>query len=163
MHTGPIQPIRLARRAFTLVEILIVVVILGILAAIVVPSFANASEDSRRSVFVTTLRQFVEAAMIYEAREGVPLPDLGSGETSDTWSEYVDPDVWTGGTPIGGAWDAELNSFGVRSAIGVHFNGNGNTRDDEYMILIDRLIDDGDLETGGFRKLADDRYYSVFN
>ena len=35
-----------ARYAFTLIEILIVVVILGILAAIVVPKFTNASNKT---------------------------------------------------------------------------------------------------------------------
>lgn len=38
-----------ARRAFTLVEVLIVVVILGILAAIVVPQFANASAEAQHA------------------------------------------------------------------------------------------------------------------
>ena len=37
------------RKAFTLVEILIVVVILGILAAIVIPQFTSASEDAQVS------------------------------------------------------------------------------------------------------------------
>ncbi|GAB4521588.1 MAG: hypothetical protein Tsb0013_24750 [Phycisphaerales bacterium] len=154
---------RRATRAFTLVEILIVVVILGILAAIVVPSFAEASEESKRTVFATDLRQFVEAAILYENMEGEPVPDLSSGTTNETWSQYADPDVWTSPTAIGGVWDAELNSFGVRSAIGVHFNGTGSDRDDDYMILIDAMIDDNNLETGGFRRLGDGRYYSIFN
>jgi len=37
------------RRAFTLIEILIVVVILGILDAIVIPQFTNASEDAQNN------------------------------------------------------------------------------------------------------------------
>jgi prepilin-type N-terminal cleavage/methylation domain-containing protein len=37
------------KSGFTLVEILIVVIILGILAAIVIPQFTNASEDARRN------------------------------------------------------------------------------------------------------------------
>ena len=49
-------------RAFTLVEILIVVVILGILAATVVPSFANATEPTRQTTFITNMKDFAEAA-----------------------------------------------------------------------------------------------------
>lgn len=47
------------RRAFTLIEILIVVIILGILASIVVPQFATASADAKKvaeSNTVQTLR-----------------------------------------------------------------------------------------------------------
>lgn len=52
-----------ARRAFTLIEILIVVVILGILAAIVIPQFTDASEEAQRSNLqsqLQTLRSQVE-------------------------------------------------------------------------------------------------------
>src|SRR5437868_4840092 len=42
-------------RGFTLVEILIVVIILGILAAIVIPQFANASSDARLTNLRTSL------------------------------------------------------------------------------------------------------------
>jgi len=41
---------------FTLVEILIVVIILGILAAIVVPQFSNASESARENMLRENLR-----------------------------------------------------------------------------------------------------------
>ena len=51
MRTGTRNP----RRAFTLVEILIVVVILGILAAIIIPQFADASSDARTTNLRTTL------------------------------------------------------------------------------------------------------------
>ena len=43
-HTSLRKP-----RGFTLVEILIVVIILGILAAIVIPQFTNASTDARKT------------------------------------------------------------------------------------------------------------------
>ena len=43
-------------RAFTLVEILIVVIILGILAAIVIPQFTNASNNARSSSVQSTLQ-----------------------------------------------------------------------------------------------------------
>lgn len=43
------------RYAFTLVELLIVVIILGILAAVVIPQFSDASTDARVSSLVTNL------------------------------------------------------------------------------------------------------------
>ena len=50
------------RSAFTLVEILIVVIILGILAAIVIPQFTNASEDAKASS-VSSIVQTVQGQL----------------------------------------------------------------------------------------------------
>ena len=47
--------VRARKTGFTLVEILIVVIILGILAAIVIPQFTNASQDAIESALLSQL------------------------------------------------------------------------------------------------------------
>jgi type II secretion system protein G len=67
---------RTVRGAFTLVEILIVVVILGILAAIVVPQFTNASDDAQAGNVATQLSTIRNQIELYRARNSGSLPDL---------------------------------------------------------------------------------------
>jgi general secretion pathway protein G len=147
---------------FTLVEILIVVTLLGVLASIVVPSFRSASDEAQHTTFVTNVKTFAEAAMLYREKTGQHLEDSGSGDCPTGWEPYIDERAWTSDTPIGGVWDFEQNSYGIVSAFGVHFMaGHGAQKDDAFMVEIDKLMDDGDLATGVFRKIDNDRYYYI--
>jgi len=148
-------------RAFTLVEILIVVVILGILAATVVPSFANATEPTRQTTFITNMKDFADAVQIYKVRNNEFPADTTTGELPDGFEELIDPRDWLGRTPIGGQWDTEETDVGY--GIGVHFDGTGETRDEEYMTEIDEIFDDGDLESGVFQMTGDNRYYLILH
>jgi len=58
----------LDRKAFTLVEILIVVLILGILAAIVLPRFSNASAVARASMLADDLRIIRMQLVVYKSQ-----------------------------------------------------------------------------------------------
>jgi prepilin-type N-terminal cleavage/methylation domain-containing protein len=55
-------------RGFTLVEILIVVIILAILAAVVLPQFSNASQEARSSMLRDDLRLLRAQVQVFKAQ-----------------------------------------------------------------------------------------------
>lgn len=75
-------------RAFTLVEILIVVVILGILAAIVVPQFASATKDASAGATLDQLTKIRHALDVYYVRNGNVWPQVVAPSDGD-WGELT--------------------------------------------------------------------------
>ncbi len=78
-------------RGFTLVEILIVVIILGILAAIVIPQFTSASSDARKSSVASTLQSLRSQIELFKVqhndtppKDATALWTVLGGKTSTT-------------------------------------------------------------------------------
>jgi general secretion pathway protein G len=67
-----------AKSGFTLVEILIVVVILGILAAIVIPQFTNASTEAKESSLKSDLQMLRSQIELYKIQHNDFLPCQGT-------------------------------------------------------------------------------------
>jgi len=93
---------------FTLVEILIVVIILGILAAIVIPQFTEASNDARVSALVSDLQTVRSQVELYKVQHKDCYPGW-NGTTVPSGDAFV-ADL-TGKTDIDGASGGTLGPY----------------------------------------------------
>lgn len=83
------------KNTFTLVEIMIVVAIIGLLAAIAIPSFINARNTSRKNACINNLRQ-IDGAKEQYALEN----NLSAGGTVASVATLVGTDKWIKATPV---------------------------------------------------------------
>ena len=86
---------------FTLVELLIVVIILGILAAVVIPQFNTAAAESKESALASNLATIRQAVELYKVQHNDTFPGStlvtlltnstdASGDTSGTkYGPYI--------------------------------------------------------------------------
>lgn len=95
-------------RAFTLVEILIVVIILGILASIVVPQFSSATSDSQKTAMADQVAKLRRVLAVYYVRNGNAWPTIVAGD--GTWGELLTPGAGYMRQPPSNLWVGGVNS-----------------------------------------------------
>ncbi|WP_461420754.1 type II secretion system protein [Gudongella sp.] len=91
------------RKGFTLIELVVVIAILGLLAALAIPRFGNVRDDAEKATLVADARSVYTSVMMYYAENGsypTAETDLGPnyldvnslGITGWTWSQ-TSPDL----------------------------------------------------------------------
>ncbi len=84
--------VRAKRHGFTIIEMLVVIVIIGILMALMLPAINSAREAARRSNCASNLRQIGQAILGFEAAKKM-MPNGGEGtiHVGDQIGPLLDP------------------------------------------------------------------------
>jgi general secretion pathway protein G len=91
---------RLAQRGFTLIELMVVLVIIGVLAALIVPNVLDRADDARSTAAKTDVANLMQALKLYKLdNQRFPSGEQGlqalvtkptGGPIPGNWKPYVD-------------------------------------------------------------------------
>ena len=170
---------RTYKPAFTIVELLIVIVVIGILAAITIVAYNGIQTRSQAASIVSDLRATEKALNAYKiatgastwwidsdaALAGVSNSPIGSIITSQTvFRDFLQKPPTTVGLGGGAVWfydndDDTYTGCGLAtSGVNLALLGPTNTN---LMQTIDTMMDDGNLSCGKIRNAGGYFLYSV--
>jgi type II secretory pathway pseudopilin PulG len=147
----------------TLVEMVLVITIIGLLAALLLPAFAQAMRSRQTAECARKLRIAVDAFELYAAESGSYPPDQTvPGELSvpameDYYFPYFKINWWGDSTELGGRWDWDAGYHGFNFSVSIW----SPAAPAEQMLELDRLVDDGNLNTGNFRQVDSQYHYII--
>ncbi len=94
------KPTRTRQHGFTLIELMVVLAIIGILAALVVPNVLNRADDARVTAARTDVGNLMQALKLYKLdNRNYPTPEQGlqalvvkpaTGPAPVNWKPYID-------------------------------------------------------------------------
>lgn len=134
------------RQGFSLVELVVVVLILGTIAAIAVPNLLQSSQRSQATAMAQQIRKIDDAVQrSYFENQKWPSVAVPTGKVPPELSTYLPKDAYSGKGLISGPILSIENNI-----IRYSFGSTQFTANEAQLQLVDSLIDDGNSGSGNF-------------
>ncbi len=137
-----------ARRAFSLIELVIVVVIMGVIAAIAVPRLVGFEQRAEVNASLAGMRNMEKAMSLYYDLHRVWPADAKAGVYESWMDGYIDQRTWESKPSMGLAWDwnsAAVSPAGVGPNVAIV---GGSTPLIDAWRAFEKGVDDGKATTG---------------
>lgn len=145
---------RFRSRGFSLVELVVVVMVLSILAAIAVPQFMMTRGSASVTRAAQDLRAISNATEMHYVTRGSWPPEAAKGRLPQGMEEYLDSTAFSNPCPLGGQYDwvnaglATRTNTGTTRRTGISINWGTESVPLDLCQRLDAMIDNGDLKTG---------------
>ena len=155
---------RTSRIGFTLLEIVIVIVVIGILASMVIPRFANAQSDVRVASAGEDILGMVKALETYNANNGYWPAETAVGVVPpEITANFKGGNPFAKPCPIGSVYDYNnsVTSSGRTVSISLQPSSASPAPTITDALALDSFLDDGVLNSGRFQTSGNGYAYRI--
>lgn len=139
---------RMPRSGFSLIELVVVMLIIGILAGIALPRVMNREKEAAIAATISHLKTITLAAEVAYNEVGSWPEGASEGVMPPGFDGYLRPNLFEVTCPCGGSYDWDKDVDGIAASVVIV----DSSAADSTWLEVDHRIDDGDLTTGRLTK-----------
>ncbi len=149
---------------FTIIELVVVIMVIGVLAAMVVPRYVGAQSDTRVTAAGEDILGIVKSFEYFNANNGYWPAETSTGVLPpEIQSQFTRENPFLKASPIGGAYDYDNTASNNGRTISIAIRGTSTSPAPTIIDAqaLDAYLDDGVLNTGRFQTTTSGYAYTI--